>query len=147
MNTVVISSPGLNPSNRGAGFPNRAGNHHDNDDVLAAELEAAGITVKKYTWMLDHSGEVRTSVVGSLGPWDFKRAWYYWVCKGPGIPLDVAKKLDSEHGKTVRASGDCACRGPEFWNEGFGTSDYHVDSPEGLAALAEAIKSVWKQRT
>ena len=133
-------------------FPNKAGDHADTDDILRAELAAAGIQTlqeadgKPPEYMADflrrNSGEVKTSVIGVLHGWEFKRAWYYWMCKGPGIELAAADRLQASHGKTVRASGDCACRGPRFWFKGLACGSYHVDDAEGLKALADAIKGI-----
>ncbi len=133
-------------------FPNKAGDHADTDSLLRAELAAAGIPTlqeaegKGQEYLADflrrHSGEVKTSVVGSLHGWEFKRAWYYWVCSGPGIELVAAERLQESHGKTVRASGDCACRGPRFWFKGLACDSYHVDDAEGLKALADTIKGL-----
>jgi len=133
-------------------FPNKAGDHADTDDILRGELKAAGIPTlqeadgKPPEYMADMlrrgSGEVKTSVMGVLHGWEFKRAWYYWMCSGPGIELAAAERLQEDHGTVVRAAGDCACRGPRFWFDGLACGSYHVDSPEGLKALADTIKSL-----
>lgn len=134
------------------GFPNKAGDHADTDDILRAELKAAGIPTiqedegKPQDYLADifrkASGEVKTSVIGTLHGWEFKRAWHYWMCSGPGIEIAAAERLQEQHGNDVRASGDCACRGPRFWFKGLACGSYHVDSPEGLKALADTIKAI-----
>ena len=58
------------------GFPNKAGDHADTDDILRAELKAAGIPTlqeaegKPPEYLADmlrrNSGEVKTSVIGCL---------------------------------------------------------------------------------
>lgn len=93
-------------------FPNRAGDHPDTDDVLAAELEAAGITVEKHEFLRRRNREVKTAVIGSLHGWGFERAWYYWVATGPGIELEAAEKLHAAHGRSVRVDGHCGCPSP-----------------------------------
>lgn len=133
-------------------FPNKAGDHADTDDILRAELKAAGIQTvqeadgKGPEYMADlfrrTSGEVKTSVIGVLHGWEFRRAWYYWMCSGPGIEIAAAERLQEQHGKSVRASGDCACRGPRFWFKGLACGSYHVDDADGLKALADTIKSL-----
>lgn len=124
-------------------FPNKAGNHADTDDILVAELEAAGIEVFRLEALRDsRTTEVATAVRGGLHGWSFERAWYYWVAKGPGIPIDDALDLDMRHGRVARANGDCGCRGPLFWNHGLATGFYHVDSQEGLNALADKIREI-----
>ena len=44
------------------------------------ELEQAGINVKPITEK--HHSEVPCSLMGELGKFTFRRAWYYWVVKG-----------------------------------------------------------------
>jgi hypothetical protein len=119
----------------------------DKDTEIAAELEAAGIEVQRLPESFrDNHPEMRTIVFGTIGPWSFKRAWYYWVAKGPGIPPVEADKLQESHGSEVRADGDCACRGPRFWSQGFAAGVYHVDTEEGLKALADTIRSIFESR-
>lgn len=122
-------------------FPNRAG-HNDEalDRELIIELTAAG--VEHFVLPYRHDGEVKSRALGTLHGWKFTRAWYYWVAEGPGIPHEVATELYHSHGKEARVAGDCACRPPELWYHGLGVGMYHVDTPEGLKALADAIKKV-----
>jgi len=133
-------------------FPNLAGDHDTTDDILTAELNAAGIPTLEQTegplsdivrkFIRDQSGEVKTSVIGYLHGWEFKRAWYYWVAKGPGIEITDAEELQKKFGTVVRANGDAGCRGPRFWFKGLACGMYHVDTPEGLKALADTIKHI-----
>lgn len=133
-------------------FPNKAGDHADTDDILRAELKAAGIPTlqedagKSPEYLADlirrQSGEVTTSVVGTLHGWEFDRAWYYWMAKGPGIDVDTAEVLHSTHGKVVRVAGHCGCPSPREWFKGLACGQYHVDTPEGLKALADTIKGL-----
>ena len=125
-------------------FPNKAGAHPDNDDVLRQELSDAGIEVHSLGFLLNNPGEVKTSIRGSLHGWDFERAWSYWVATGPGIDADTAEALHESHGNTVRVGGHCASPSPREHFEGLGCGFYHVDDQNGLNALAEAIKSVVK---
>jgi len=139
---------GLNPSNgiadrdHGPVFPNVAG-HENPDDILRAELEAAGIKVFQSEILRKDKGEVKTAVVGDMGCWGFHRAWYYWVAEGPGIPPKYAYELHKTHGKEVRVSGHCGCPDPGYCG-GFGVGVYHVDTQAGLKALADTIKRVKK---
>lgn len=112
------------------------------DDEVHAELTAAGVQAHIMPVVLD--GEVRTRVMGSLDPykWQFERAWNYWVATGPGIPVDYATALHNVHGKVCRVGGDCTCPSPLKAYRGFGVGLYHVDSPDGLKALADTIKVV-----
>jgi len=131
----------LCPSNsmaHGKVFPNYAG-RDDVDDLLSKELENAGIEVHKMPFTL--KGEVKTSIIGSVGPWGFTRAWYYWVAQGPGIPPSYAWDLYNTHGKDARIEGHAGSINPNY-NKGFAIGSYHVDNPEGLKALADTIKKV-----
>ena len=140
------------PKGSDVSFPNKAGDHADTDDILRAELKAAGIpTVEEaqgkpeghYASILrDVSGEVKTSVRGSMHGWTFKRAWYYWVAEGPGIDVDTAEILHSSHGKEVRVDGHADCPRPSEWFKGLGCGRYHVDTSDGLKALADTIKEL-----
>jgi hypothetical protein len=130
-------------------FPNKAGDHADTDDILRAELKAAGIPTlqeaegKGPDYLADmlrrNSGEVKTSVIGCLHGWEFKRAWYYWIAKGPGIEVDAAERLHAEHGRTVRVEGHCGCPSPRERFNGLACGSYHVDDAAGLKALADTI--------
>lgn len=131
-------------------FPNKAGDHADTDDILRAELRAAGIPTMQEaegkppgylaSMIRDGSGEVKTSVIGCFHGWKFTRAWYYWMCVGPGIEAPEADRLQSDFGKALRASGDCGCRGPRFWFEGLACGSYHADDSDALKALADTIR-------
>lgn len=109
-----------------------------------SELEFAGIEVLELPGEMTTRGEVTIKVIGSLYAWKFERAWYYWIVNGPGLPLEYAVPLDEEWGKQARVDGDCACRGAAFWGKGQPITMYHVDTKEGLKALADAIR---KSRT
>lgn len=133
-------------------FPNKAGSHADTDDILRAELKAAAIpTVQEDAghppdyladFLRKASGEVKTSVVGTLHGWKFERAWNYWVCSGPGIEVEAAERLHATHGQTVRVDGHCGCPSPREWFKGLACGSYHVDDPEGLRALADTIRAL-----
>ncbi len=123
-------------------FPNKAGDHSDTDDVLRAELEKAGIEVESHNWFRRSSGEVKTSIMGHLHGWVFKRASYYWVAEGPGIELEAAEQLYEAHGRSVRVAGHCGCSSPREWFHGLACGSYHVDDQEDLNALAESIREL-----
>ena len=133
-------------------FPNKAGDHQDTDDILRAELKAAGIqTLQEYSnkppeylaeMLRGSSGEVKTSVIGLLHGWEFTRNWYYWVAKGPGIDVDTAEELHARFGNEVRVNGDAGCQNPREAFKGLACGFYHVDSAEGLKALADTIKGL-----
>ncbi len=158
---IVIASGGVNPSNRvKGGFPNLAmsrveGLYDDQtpevqasldhrDLVCAAELEAAGIDVVGMEVMRRINGEVPTKFMGEIKVgWGFKRAWYYWIATGPGIPPNYATTLHALHGKECRVMGHCGAPHPVEYMHGFGVGLYHVDTPSGLSALAHTIKQIW----
>lgn len=146
--SVVIASPGLNPSGPGkAGFPNLARAESDRDACRDEcvkqqldELSAAGIPATIFN---GDNGEVAGDVRGFLGFWSFERRWYYWSAKGAGLPVEVAERLHETHGTVCRVAGHCGCPHPREWYKGFGVGDYHIDTPDGLEALADAIRSVY----
>lgn len=107
--------------------------------VAKAELEAAGIEVFRFT---DRRSEVPSDVMGSLSMWSFRRAWYYWMAEGPGIPPHIAEKLHATHGKVVRVAGHCGCPSPIEWYEGFAVGGYHIDTQDGLNAFAEMLRLI-----
>ena len=122
-------------------FPNMAGSQC-NPEIIEKELEDAGIKVYKFPYLTQNS-EVDCGFQGVIefkgGCWEFKRAWYYWVADGPGIPPEEAIKLHICHGNEVRVDGNCTCPRP---SKGFATSKYHIDTQEGLNALAKIIKKL-----
>lgn len=130
---------------------NYAGDKDEALDVaLKEELETAGFEILEMPESMRSKREVGTRIVGILHGWSLTRAWYYWVAEGPGIPVEEAVKLQESHGKQVRANGDCVARGPLFWNKGFPTTMYHIDTAEGLKAFADVvhgIKAKWAEAT
>lgn len=137
-------------------FPNKAGDHADTDDILREELHAAGIlTWQEHDYsdkpqdhfshlkemMRKQSGEVKTSTWGILHGWTFKRNWYYWVAEGPGLEITVAKALNDQFGNVVRVDGYAGGQCPIQRFKGLSCGLYHVDTPEGLKALADTIKA------
>ena len=126
---------------KGEEMDNLAGCELDNGTKVAREeLEFAGIDVLELPASMTTSGEVKIKVAGNIDRWGFHRAWYYWVVKGPGLALEYAVPLDEKWGKEARVDGDCACRGAAFWGKGQSINLYHVDTKEGLKALADAIR-------
>ena len=112
------------------------------DSAVAKELEIAGIEVHNMGFTQD--AEVKTCIMGLLHNWSFRRAWYYWMAEGPGIPPKYANELHEKHGKAVRVDGDCSCPSPEERFKGLSVGHYHIDTQEGLNALANTIKQVIK---
>ena len=123
-------------------FPNKAGTHADTDAVLSAKLSAAGIQVLCHEFLRKRQKEVKTAIMGELHQWGFDRAWYYWIANGPGIPVEEAEALHAVHGRVVRVGGHCGCPNPREYYGGFGVGVYHVDTQDGLNALAATIRAV-----
>jgi hypothetical protein len=120
----------------------------DCDEYIRSELRRACIdihTVQK------GNTEVPYTLIGKLGEFEFKRAWYYWVVKGP-VPLEVAKELyeHPEGRATVRSGGDCAKRPPETWvceiNGEKYVDVYHIDGQAGLLLFAQKIKKMYTEK-
>lgn len=121
-------------------FPNIAGFCKTNDEIVGAELARAGISINK-SQLSVRQGEVKTSLRGELHGWYFERAWCYWIAKGPGLQVEIAERLWKHHGADVRLDGDIESPSPREVYKGLGCGFYHVDTEEGLRALAEAINS------
>jgi len=112
---------------------------------LRKELETAGINVIPIE---GNPGEVPSAIMGELNRWTFKRAWYYWIAWGPEIPFSDADRLHETYGQEVRVAGHCGCPSPREWygeagpQPRRGVPDYHIDTQEGLGALADVIRSL-----
>ena len=130
------------PGGRGVSdrFPNLVGSAAS-DAECTAELTAVGIEAVYLPESCRPKHEVQTIVMGQLGQWGFRRAWYYWVAEGPGIPHDEAEQLHAAHGTTVRVDGHACAPSPREWFKGrFAVGMYHVDSRPGLRALADLVR-------
>ena len=124
-------------------FRNLAGQAPEHTDIeCVSELQLANIEVARLPEVLRSRHEVRTVIVGQIGPWGFDRAWRYWIAKGPGIPPLIAEALHTLHGTEVRVDGHCGCPSPGAWFKGFAVGLYHVDTQEGLNALANVIRGI-----
>jgi hypothetical protein len=108
---------------------------------IEAELAWAGIPFTTLSLPVAR-GRIASGVVGELHNWGFTRNWYYWMAEGPGIPVEDAIELHEKFGREVRVEGHCGCPHPLEYRGGFGVGSYHVDSYEGLKALADTINKV-----
>lgn len=119
------------------------------DEVCLEELSKAGIghdpTDEPADWLRENR-EVPFGYIGTHCRWMFRRAWYYWVAEGPGIPCDLAEEFHKEWGTQVRVDGHCGCPSPLYWFEGFSVGLYHIDTQEGLNAFAKLLSSIHKPR-
>jgi hypothetical protein len=140
-NRIEAEKDQVQPERTFTRFRNCAG-REGVDDLLLQELAAAGIPSTRLPECLRNTGEVKTVITGILHRWSFRRAWVYWVAEGPGLPIEEAEKLHESHGREVRVDGDCTCPAPRERYKGFGVGLYHVDTAEGLKALADALKRV-----
>jgi hypothetical protein len=84
-------------------------------------------------------GETKASVIGVLHGWVFTRAWYYWIVRTSGGSLSrpMALALNDTCGDKVRAYGFA---GGTSIDTARLPDSYHVDTQEGLTALADAIR-------
>ena len=124
---------------------------------ILRELSGAGINVVEGE---KSTGEVPHTITGRLADWNFSRAWYYWIAKAEkgrerGLPLEVATELHHRnyvikgegqpetYGQVIRVDGHCGCPPPtECLNDNGRIDSYHIDSQEGLNALAGAIRTL-----
>lgn len=140
----------INPDKRG--FPNLARGHDarpedfpEVDETVRRELAEAGIHVTEYRNI--NQGEVPTSFYGGTAHrWLFRRAWYYYVAKGDGIPAEIAEVFHQTWGSQVRVNGHCGCPSPLEQNEGFAIDSYHIDTQEGLNAFVKLLSAIHKPR-
>lgn len=101
----------------------------------AAELAAANIPAVSMPQYTAKFSEVKSEFVGRLNGWFFVRAWYYWIARTKSNPIsaDVANRIHFD----CRVNGDCGRRPAESDVEIF-----HVDTLDGLIALAKAINKL-----
>lgn len=95
----------------------------DADKTIKEELYLAGIQELPET--PKHS-EVPYTIIGRLGNWKFRRAWYYWVAtveyRPDGLIVKDAMELHNSKnpidpekilGTSIRSGGDCSCPSPD----------------------------------
>lgn len=112
------------------------------DTTVVEELTTAKI--EPFNTGRTQNGEVTTKYIGFCCGWTFKRAWYYYMADGPGIPLDKAEEFHKVWGKQVRVDGDCGCPSPLEQCHGFAVGSYHIDTQEGLNAFTDLLRSIYK---
>lgn len=121
----------------------------DNDCDLDIERELTRCKIEIVRADEPRKSEVAARLTGKLGPFTFKRAWYYWVVEGP-MPLGWAKVLYADPvGRTdVRASGYAGGTDPTEWaerNKGGGRAlvvrSYHIDTEIGLRLFADTARA------
>lgn len=115
------------------------------NETARKELEEAGLEVFDMGFASTTGNECKLSVMGHLGPWTFKRAWYYWCASGPGISLEHAEPFNEKWGTEVRVGGHAGGSDPRDHYKGFAVTDYHIDSQEGLNAFAELLKEIMEK--
>jgi hypothetical protein len=119
----------------------------DANELLKAELEAAGIPVVELPYAL--SGIPSSNILGSISlngkatsaQWQFIRGRRYWQCDGPGLPPEYAEKLHASHGEHLWVQGMARSTPSECFG-GFAVGHYDAVGPAGLKALAETISRV-----
>jgi len=167
---------GLNPSNNVQhGFPTLGDPPFNSQcrDMALAELEAAGIprgssivTTREVhvwkegtdAWKSSRAGvhfpgmgteedkewvEVHAVDAKAFG-WLFSRSWYYWCATaehGASIPPEEAIRLDEALGSILRVDGYAGGKRPTGE-----VGSYHIDRPDGLAALVESLMKADAER-
>ncbi len=113
------------------------------------KLAQVGITVGGLKKNVDDTEWVKLyTVEASAWGWRFHRAWYYWIAVAENqryfVPADTAMVLHERWGSVVRTDGFAGGKVPD------GPVDsYHIDTPDGLAALIEVLKEIvpWHRTT
>lgn len=118
---------------------NLAGNA-DCDRYITRELERARIP-----WVVVDrvNYEVPYAVIGKLGEFAFKRAWYYYIVSGR-VPLEAAKEMYYEDpvGRTdIRVNGHCGCPAPEEQAEYYNSDMVKLLDREQETEAKEAVAS------
>jgi len=108
------------------------------DQDIAQELALARIPAAIAE---PHRDEVPYQLYGKLGPYEFRRAWYYWMVKGP-VPYDAAVFMyEHPHGKTtVRVAGHCGCPAPIEWSRWYNDDGRQLFDKAKLDRDREAFK-------
>lgn len=113
------------------------------DAAICRELQAAGINIEEIE---KKESEVPYLLIGKLGGWTFKRAWYYWMADAPigeGIPEAAARRLNGEWFDEVRVFGYSGGARVKSWLSPRLTIDrYHIDTQEGLNAFASLVRKL-----
>jgi len=80
---------------------------HAREELILAGIEVVSVVLQ---------GEVQAAVEGRLGPYTFRRAWYYWVMRG-AVPLELAERMyqDPTGRRDVPVAGHCGCPPPAEW--------------------------------
>jgi hypothetical protein len=83
----------------------------DADDYIRREFTRCGIDCVNVERT---NSEVPYTIIGKLGDFTFRRAWYYYIVEGE-VPLTIANKLYNDPvGRTdVRVDGHCGCPAPQ----------------------------------
>lgn len=93
----------------------------DVDQTIKEELYLAGIPIINE----EGKGEVPYTIIGKLGNWTFRRAWYYWIASVKnrinGLPLKIASELHEKKNPTnneilghiIRSGGHGGCPHPK----------------------------------
>lgn len=108
--------------------------------ICAVELQQAGIPVEL---LATPYGEPKSDIGGRLGDFTFRRAWYYWVVRGP-MPLAQAEAMYARPvgALDVRVAGHCGCPPPAewaHWRTPDGRIVHHDPTGSQRAQLADII--------
>ena len=121
----------------------------DCDKQIRRELLRAKVDIVE---VKQGNTEVPYTIIGRLYGFEFRRAWYYWVAKGP-MPLKEAKELYAEPvgREDIRVAGHCGCPPPEppwvkksmVGKTQKGMIDlYHIDTEVGLRIFTDKIRQM-----
>jgi len=114
------------------------------DVHMRSELVQAGVPIIDIP---RENSEVPYTVMGKLGKYEFRRAWYYWMVNG-NVPLEAAQEMyaDPIGKKDVRVAGHCGCPPPEEWTRWYTTDGKLVVKTKELPEYRKFIdKGIFKE--
>lgn len=116
------------------------GEYAEINAAIKQELSEAGIG--PFDIVVPPAHGVKTSIIGQLGPWAFRRADTYWIAEGPGMPMDIANVLHTTMGHEIRVGGVAGGADPRTHFQGFTPTVYHIDTQDALDIFSQALRGV-----
>lgn len=101
------------------------------DGHILRELEAAEIKPAQHEFR--HCDPVPYTIIGTVGPWTFRRQPLFWSAQGPGIPPADVEYL----------VGNMKAGSAVGMFRGFACGHFHLHTVEDLRLLADTIREIF----